>query len=301
MNYLVTGGTGMIGKALICILNQQDNVISILTRSKNTAQESHAKNINFINKISQTDINNADVVINLAGEPIASKRWSLNQKNIICQSRWQITEHISNLIKQSKNPPSLFISGSAIGMYGRQGNKVIDENFIEYNKEFTHYLCSTWESLALSAQSEVTRVVTLRTGIVLGRDGGALKQMLLPFKLGIGGKMGSGKQLMSWIHIDDMVAAIMHIQANKQLNGPVNMTANNAVTNKEFSQNFARTLRRPCLFTTPSPVVKCLFGEMSDVLLFGQNVKPTKLLASGYIFKYCQLTTALDNLFNIKN
>jgi len=298
MNYLVTGGTGMIGNALIHMLNHQDNIISILTRTKHTVQESHIKNINFINEITQTDINNADVVINLAGEPIASKRWSKKQKNTICQSRWQITEHISNLIKQSKNPPSLFISGSAIGIYGRQNDKKIDESFIDYHDEFTQYLCSTWESLALSAQSEVTRVVTLRTGIVLGQDGGALKEMLLPFKLGLGGKMGTGKQMMSWIHIDDMVAGIMHIQDNKQLIGPVNMTANNAVTNEEFSQTFARSLHRPCIFSTPSLMVRCLFGEMSDVLLFGQNVKPSKLLASGFVFKHPHLSPALNSLFN---
>ena len=298
MNYLVTGGTGMIGNALIHTLNHRDNVISILTRTKHIVQESHIKNINFINEITQTDINNADIVINLAGEPIASKRWSKKQKNTICQSRWQITEHISNLIKQSKNPPSLFISGSAIGIYGRQNDKKIDESFIDYHDEFTQYLCSTWESLALSAQSEVTRVVTLRTGIVLGQDGGALKEMLLPFKLGLGGKMGTGKQMMSWIHIDDMVAGIMHIQDNKQLIGPVNMTANNAVTNKEFSQMFARSLHRPCIFSTPSLIVRCLFGEMSDVLLFGQNVKPSKLLASGFVFKHPHLSPALNSLFN---
>jgi len=298
MNYLVTVGTGMIGNALIHTLNHRDNVISILTRTKHTVQESHIKNINFINEITQTDINNADIVINLAGEPIASKRWSKKQKNTICQSRWQITEHISNLIKQSKNPPSLFISGSAIGIYGRQNDKKIDESFTDYYDEFTQYLCSTWESLALSAQSEVTRVVTLRTGIVLGQDGGALKEMLLPFKLGLGGKMGTGKQMMSWIHIDDMVAGIMHIQDNKQLIGPVNMTANNAVTNEEFSQTFARSLHRPCIFSTPSLIVRCLFGEMSDVLLFGQNVKPSKLLASGFVFKHPHLSPALNSLFN---
>jgi hypothetical protein len=298
MNYLVTGGTGMIGNALVHMLNHQDNVISILTRTKHTVQESHIKNINFINKITQTDINNADIVINLAGEPIASKRWTKKQKNTICQSRWQITEHISNLIKQSKNPPSLFISGSAIGIYGRQNDKEIDESFIDYHDEFTQYLCSTWESLALSAQSEVTRVVTLRTGIVLGQYGGALKEMLLPYKLGLGGKMGTGKQMMSWIHIDDMVAGIMHIQDNKQLIGPVNMTANNAVTNEEFSQTFARSLHRPCIFSTPSLIVRGLFGEMSDVLLFGQNVKPSKLLSSGFVFKYPHLSPALNSLFN---
>jgi hypothetical protein len=299
MNYLVTGGTGMIGKALINSLHHIENNISILTRSNKTSiKDSDESNIKFINKISLSDIDIADVVINLAGEPIAGKRWTQKQKYTICQSRWQLTEQIAGLIKQSKSPPSLFISGSAIGIYGRQDNKTIDESFIDYHDEFTHYLCSTWESLALSAQSELTRVVSLRTGIVLGLDGGALKEMLLPFKLGLGGKMGTGKQMMSWIHIDDMVSAIIHIKNNKELSGPINMTTKNAVTNEEFSQTFAQSLRRPCLLSTPSIVVKCLFGEMSDVLLFGQNVKPSKLLTSGFTFKYPDLRVALDNLFN---
>lgn len=298
MNYLVTGGTGMIGKALVKSLNTIENNISIVTRTKiNTIKNSQTSNAKFINKITQSDVDTADVIINLAGEPIASKRWTKEQKNTICQSRWQLTEQISTLIKQSKTPPSLFISGSAIGIYGRQNSTMIDEDFIEYHEEFTHHLCATWESLALSAQSEHTRVVTLRTGIVLGASGGALKQMLLPFKLGLGGKMGTGKQIMSWIHIEDMVSAIIHIQHNVELIGPVNMTANNAVTNEEFSQTFAQILGRPCLFSTPSIMVKCLFGEMSDVLLYGQNVKPSKLLTSGFVFKYPDLRIALDDLF----
>ena len=299
MNYLVTGGTGMIGSALIKLLHHKENNISILTRfNKTSFKDLNESNVNFINRISASDVDTADIIINLAGEPIAGKRWTKKQKNTICQSRWQLTEQIAGLIKQSKTPPSLFISGSAIGIYGRQNNEKIDESFIDYHDEFTHYLCSTWESLALSAQSELTRVVTLRTGIVLGLDGGALKEMLLPFKLGFGGKMGTGKQMMSWIHIDDMVSAIIHINNNNELSGPINMTANNAVTNEEFSQTFAQSLHRPCFLSTPSIVVKCLFGEMSDVLLFGQNVKPSKLLTSGFTFQYPDLRVALDNLFS---
>ena len=299
MNYLITGGTGMIGRALIKSLNHEKNNILVLTRTnKNTAKDSLVNNVKFINKISLSHIDTADIIINLAGEPIAGKRWSKKQKDTICQSRWQLTEQITGLIKESKTPPSLLISGSAIGIYGRQTNKTIDESFIDYHDEFTHHLCSTWESLALSAQSELTRVVTLRTGIVLGLSGGALKEMLLPFKLGFGGKMGTGKQIMSWIHIDDMISAIIHIQDNNQLIGPVNMTANNAVTNEEFSHKFAQSLHKPCLLSTPSIIVRCLFGEMSDVLLYGQHVKPSKLLTSGFVFKYPDLRIALHSLFN---
>ncbi len=298
MNYLITGGTGTIGKNLINELNQPVNNIVVLTRNKVNAGKLFCKNIKLITDITLSEINDADVIINLAGEPIAKKRWSDKQKNKICQSRWQITEHIATLIKQSELPPSLFISGSAIGVYGRQNNSAIDEEFTNYHDEFSHHLCKKWESLALSAQSPKTRVVTLRTGIVLDRNSGALKEMSIPFQLGLGGKMGSGQQMMSWIHINDMVEAIIHIERNKRLIGPINMTAGNAVSNQVFTQAFAKALHRPCLLTTPSIIIRCAFGEMSDLLLYGQNVEPSKLLASGFQFKFTALSSALENLYN---
>jgi uncharacterized protein len=298
MNYLITGGTGTIGINLINELNQPVNNISVLTRNKENAEKLFPKNIKLITDITLSEINDADVIINLAGEPIAKKRWTSTQKNKICQSRWQITEHIATLIGQSEFPPSLFISGSAIGVYGRQNNSVIDEEFTNYHEEFSHHLCSNWESLALSAQSPKTRVVILRTGIVLNRNSGALKEMSLPFQLGLGGKMGSGRQMMSWIHIKDVVEAIIHIERTKELIGPINITAGSAVSNQVFTQVFAKVLHRPCLLTTPSIIIRCAFGEMSDLLLYGQNVKPKKLLTSGFQFKFTDLSSALENLYN---
>jgi hypothetical protein len=166
------------------------------------------------------------------------------------------------------------------------------------HKEFTHDVCKQWEKIASQAQSDKTRVVLLRTGIVLARvtDGGALAKMYLPFKLGLGGKVSTGEQMMSWIHIEDMVNAILFIIENDNLNGAINMTAPTPVSNAVFSKALAKQLHRPCIFTTPAWVFKLLLGEMSDLLIYGQNVVPAKLLSVGFAFKHKTVNDALANL-----
>ncbi|MFT5296688.1 MAG: hypothetical protein ACI9YH_002708 [Colwellia sp.] len=296
MNYLITGGTGLIGKALINSLHTKNNTITVLTRDKEKASSLLNKDINFIDELYLSDMENIDTVINLAGEPIAEKRWSKEQKFKICESRWNITEKLAHLISIAKKPPSLFISGSAIGIYGRQGNNPIDESFSRYHKEFTHEVCSRWEQIALEASSKHTRVAILRTGIVLDKKSGALSKMLLPFKLGVGGKVGKGDQYMSWIHLQDMISAILHIIDIDTLNGPINLTSPSAVTNETFSKALSTELRRPCLLSTPPPLLKLMFGEMADLLLFGQNIVPQKLVNSGFRFKHGELVQALKDL-----
>ncbi|MEW6990996.1 TIGR01777 family oxidoreductase [Colwelliaceae bacterium 6441] len=295
MNILITGGTGLIGQQLIKSLSQC-SVITVLTRDISTAEKTLTCKVALIDKLTLADIEKQDAVINLAGEPIADKRWSKSQKEAICHSRWKITEQITEFINIAKNPPSLFISGSAIGIYGRQTHCAIDESFTDHHQEFTHEVCATWERLALAAESESTRVVLLRTGIVLDKRAGALAKMLLPFKLGLGGKIASGQQIMSWIHIEDMIAAILHILKTPELTGPVNLTAKFPVTNEVFSQTLASTLNRPSFLFTPAIVLKIIFGEMADLLLFGQNVIPEKLNRSGFTFKYPTIDLALKNL-----
>ena len=296
MNYLITGGTGLIGKALIAELSQNNVEITVLTRNPKQAKKSLGNHLHFIDELTSSDIENKDVVINLAGEPIADKRWTNAQKNKICQSRWHITQQLADLINKAEAPPSLFISGSAIGIYGRQGNKAINEDYTDFNQEFTHDICKKWEAIALEASSEKTRVAILRTGIVLATNSGALAKMLPPFKLGLGGPISQGEQIMSWIHYQDMVAAILHIEKSKELNGPINLAAPFAVSNHHFSQALSSQLKRPCFFTTPTLLLKLLFGEMADLLLYGQNVVPTKLLDSGYSFKYPTIEAALTDL-----
>ena len=307
MNYLITGGTGLIGRALIdkLLLNDATNnkkessekniQITVLTRNITNAKKILSSQVKLISEISINDIEHADVVINLAGEAIADKRWSESQKSKICNSRWKITTHLVELINKAKNSPRLLISGSAIGIYGRQGTEFINEQFNNYHKEFTHTVCAKWEELALGASTN-TRVALLRTGIVLADNGGVLAKMLLPFSLGLGGKISKGEQIMSWIHINDMVNAILHIESHEHLSGPINLTAPNPVSNKVFSEALAKQLKRPCFITTPAWLLLLLFGEMSDLLLFGQNVIPQKLIDSGFTFKYSDVNEALSNI-----
>jgi uncharacterized protein (TIGR01777 family) len=295
MKVLITGGTGLIGRELIKILIATNADITVLTRNTSKAVVQFSYPVTFIKALTLGDIENQDTIINLAGEPIADKRWSTLKKEQICKSRWKITEQLTSLINEAKNPPTLLISGSAIGIYGRQSSISIDESFKDYHREFTHKVCDTWEELALKAKSPRTRVAIIRTGIVLDKKAGALSKMLLPFKLGFGGKIGTGKQMMSWIHIEDIVAAILHIQ-NTLLEGPINLTSGNAVSNKIFTGSLAKVLNRPCFFNTPAILLKLIFGEMAEILLFGQDVIPNKLINSGFIFKHPTIDSALDDL-----
>lgn len=298
MNYLITGGTGLIGRAFIESLPKNTSQITVYTRDKVNAKKLLGSSIKCIDELSIIDIENSDAILNLAGEPIADKRWSDSQKEQICQSRWNITQHLVDLINQAKNPPSIFISGSAIGIYGSQNKQPIDEDFEHFHREFTHHICSTWENIALNAATNKTRVAILRTGIVLANNGGALAKMIPPFKYGLGGKMDGGEQVMSWIHIEDMIAAILHIQQHKTLQGVINLTAPNPVSNKHFTQALASSLNRPCRLSTPAWLLKILLGEMSDILLFGQNVVPKKLIDSGFSFKYPNVEKSLTHLVN---
>lgn len=301
MKVLITGATGLIGRHLIASLQHFSSEIELfaLTRNKKKAEQRIHFPVSWLTEITAESIENCDVVINLAGEPIANKRWSKQQKIAICESRWQITKTLSEYIKKASNPPHTFISGSAIGFYGRQNTRPINESFTQYFPEFTHDICQQWESLALVASdNNTTRVVLLRTGIVLDKNEGALAKMLLPFKLGVGGKIASGEQYMSWIHIHDMVEAIMYTIHNKSLEGAINLTAPYAVSNNKFSHVLCKTISRPCLFKTPEFALRLMFGEMADLLVYGQNVYPKKLIESGFIFKYPKLTLALSNLLD---
>ncbi|MCE2593394.1 TIGR01777 family oxidoreductase [Motilimonas cestriensis] len=297
MNILITGGTGLIGQRLCKVLNSAHQ-LTVLSRSKHKAHSLLGSDITIIEDLaSLTNLNQFDAVINLAGEPIAEKRWTEKQKHAICQSRWTITQQLVELFKASDHAPKTFISGSAIGIYGRQNAQPITEDFDQYNQEFSHTICQQWEDIANQAQPH-TRVCNLRTGIVLSQQGGALKKMLPPFKMGVGGRIGSGQQFMSWIHIDDMVNGIIWLLEHDALSGAFNFTAPKPVTNKTFSLELAATLNRPAFCPVPATVLKVLLGEMSDLLLYGQNVLPEKLSQSGYQFKHPDIKEALQDLLS---
>lgn len=295
MKILITGGSGLIGSNLIPILRPCD--VSVYTRNVAMAEQILGHKIHFLSTLSHFDnLDEYDVVINLAGEPIVAKKWTDEQKHKIEQSRWSITEDIVALINAGENPPKLLISGSAIGFYGSQQDQIIDEDFSSPNDEFSHQLCERWEHLAKQAQSDKTRVCILRTGVVITKRGGALQKMLLPFKLGLGGPIGNGKQYMSWIHIEDMLQGIAHLIANESCEGVYNFTAPNPVTNEEFSRQLASSLSRPCLFKVPEFVLRMMMGEMADLIIYGQRVVPKRLQESGYKFIYPEISQAFNSL-----
>ncbi|NOU50982.1 TIGR01777 family protein [Pseudoalteromonas sp. JBTF-M23] len=296
MNILVTGATGLIGDKLCRFLYNKHQVY-VLTRNVPKAQGQFKNRVTCVDTLEDVDFNDLDAVINLAGEPIADSRWTEKQKMQIRDSRLDITAKIVEKIAQAKNPPHTFISGSAVGYYGRQDNDtLIDESCQHPYQEFSHTLCKQWEELAMSAQSSNTRVCILRTGIVLSQHGGALGKMLLPFKLGLGGKLASGQQMMSWIHIDDMTHIILYLLKHHELSGVFNATAPNPVSNYDFTKALCRALNRPMLFPMPENILKMLFGEMADLLIYGQAVLPKRLQRAGYHFRYNNINEALKSL-----
>ncbi|MCP4954090.1 MAG: TIGR01777 family protein [Photobacterium aquimaris] len=294
MKILVTGATGLIGKALLPHLNHDD--ITIISRDPTRAYELLGHHINALDSLqSLPNLNQFDVVINLAGEPIMDKRWSEQQKRVIEHSRWNITQQLVDKIQASDNPPHTFISGSAVGIYGDQHDHTIDETFIiePNNTDFSQQVCYRWEQIALEAQSDQTRVCLLRTGIVLAKQGGALAKMLLPYQFGLGGPIGDGQQYFPWIQLQDMVRGILFLINHNETQGPYNFTAPNPVTNCVFSATLAATLHRPHLLFTPAWVLKFALGESSQLLLDGQRALPNKLQAAGFNFSFPCIEQAL--------
>lgn len=296
MKILITGGTGLIGKALVCELALSNNDITVLSRSPQKVYSHFCNEITCWTQLSdKQNLNEFDAVINLAGEPIADNRWTPAQKQKLINSRCDLTQKLVELIKASDSPPSVFISGSAVGFYGDQGDLQVTEQ-TPANPEFTHELCAKWESIALEAQTPLTRVCLLRTGIVLSTLGGALPKMSKPFKLGLGGKLGSGKQYMPWIHIDDMVSAIIFLLKTQDAKGAFNLTAPNPVQNKEFTRLLGKAFNRPALMTVPESVLRLVMGESAALVLGGQQAIPEKLLNAGFEFRYPQLEEALKDI-----
>ncbi len=289
-SFLITGGTGFIGKKLVSSLNKKGHKITILTRKNNT--KNNTSNINFVKDINNLDFN-FDVIINLCGAPI-SVFWSKKAKQEIHNSRIEITKNLISKINNTKTPPKLFISGSAIGYYGVSNDITFNEESkpLEQNL-FSQQLCFDWENAALKINN-LTRLVLIRTGIVIGNNGGIIKKMKLPFLSGLGGKIGSGNQPMSWIHVDDVVNAIEFIVNNQNIKGGLNLTSPNHTTNSEFSKILSYALNRPCFFDMPSFIAKLLFGKMAEeLLLAGQIVEPKKLLDNNYEFLYKNLKEAI--------
>ena len=290
---LVTGVSGPIGAALLPYLESQGARIVRLVRDPADAADQIMWNP--LEPLSPQAVSGYEAVIHLAGESIAG-RWTAAKKKAIRQSRVQGTTHLAAALAKAQSPPRIFICASAIGFYGNRGDELLTESSSS-GRGFLPEVTREWEAATRSAAAAGIRTVNLRIGLVLSARGGALEKMLTPFKLGLGGKIGSGQQWWSWIHVDDLVGAIHHVFHTASLSGPVNVVAPNPASNAEFTQVLASVLRRPAFFLVPAFAARLAFGEMADALLLGsERVQPAKLQASGFAFRFSELRPALEDL-----
>lgn len=288
MKILIVGSSGLIGSALVPYLQQQGFEVGRLLRYK---QNEHPYWSMKSNDFHLKSFAEPDVIINLAGENIADGRWTEKRKKQLIDSRIQTTKLLVDHFQHT--PPKLFINASAIGFYGERGDSIVDE-WSAAGDDFVSKLAKQWEESSDSIQSSSTRLIKIRTGIVLSNKGGALAKMLPAFKFGVGGRIGSGEQFMSWIDINDLCKALHFIIQTTKLTGAINLVTPNAVTNQAFSQQLSKQLSRPCLFPLPSFMVKVLFAEMGkELLLASTHVKPTKLVDAGFEFEYGLLEESL--------
>ena len=331
MRILIAGGTGLIGRHLCKALLAKGHLLTVLSRSPETVAVKCGAAVQAMLSLDEWRSDRTfDAVVNLAGEPIVDVRWSAKRKQVLRDSRIALTEKLVQCIASMKQKPTILLSGSAVGYYGNGGDSELDESS-HSGADFAADLCRDWEVAACAAEelglrpqhgaaeptgagvaashllpqtagcaSNVSkvRVCLLRTGLVLSEDGGLLGRMLLPFKLGLGARLGDGKQWMSWVHIDDYVQMVLSLLDDEQLRGPFNMTAPQPVTNAEFTRTLARVLHRPAIFAAPALVLRLAMGERASLLLEGQRVLPTRLAAAGYQFKFPDLASALNDVLS---
>lgn len=292
MNILLTGGTGFIGSSLCKKLLARGDQITVLTRRPEQLRLP-IKAVDSFNTLSGDEV--FDVIINLAGEPIADRPWTQRRRRVLRDSRIALTQQLFNYIEGCKQRPSLLINASAIGFYGDQGDDIVVEG-TEAKDDFAHQLCRDWEHQAQAFEALGIGVCILRIGLVLGRDGGFLSRLMLPFRCGLGGPLGDGQQWMSWVHRDDVVGIIEFILDNNIVRGVFNATAPNPVSNDDFTRQLARRLHRPAFFRVPALLLKRGLGELSSLLLGSQRVQPVAIVSAGYCFKYARLDDALNEI-----
>ena len=303
MRIVVAGGTGFIGRMLCQRLANAGHTVTVLTRNPEKARTTlyHAVRIvpwqGFRGPTEELSkaLGECDVVINLAGSPVADGRWTPQTKDLLRQSREGTTTAIVTTLAKLKTRPVLLMNASAIGYYGSHGDEELTEE-TPSGDGFLASLCREWEGAARAAERLGVRVVMPRIGVVLGKDGGALTKMLPIYRFGLGGPLGHGKQWMSWIHLDDLVELLMFLM-NNAAGGPVNATAPHPVTNAEFSKTLGQTIGRPAFLRTPGFVMKLVFGDMADeLLLTGQRVIPRRAQSSGFHFRFPFIAGALDDI-----
>lgn len=296
MRILITGGTGLIGRHLCKSLLAAGHELTVLSRKPDTVAAKCGNAVKPMAALGEwTPEMTFEAVINLAGEPIVDERWTGRRKQMLRDSRIALTEALVQRIAAAERKPQVLLSASAIGYYGARDDERLSEDSGAGN-DFPAQLCLDWEAAALAAEKYGVRVCLLRSGLVLSRDGGLLGRMLPPFKLGLGARVGDGRQWMSWVHIEDHISMQLRLLQDDQLSGAYNLTAPTPVTNREFTAELAAVLHRPAPFVAPASLLKLSLGEAASLLLEGQRVLPARMQAAGQVFRFPTLKAALQDL-----
>jgi len=300
MRVLITGATGFIGRALVPRLQRDGHTIVAWVRSESRARGLLGADVDLVPASSGHTalvdaLGGVDAVVNLAGEPLIGKRWTPERRRVLEASRVGVTTDLVRAIAAATPRPRVLVSGSAVGWYGDRGAEPLTETS-KPGADFLAHMCRDWENAARAAELSGVRVVLLRTGVVLGRNGGALAQMLPPFKLGAGGPIGNGRQYLPWIHLHDLVSAVAAMIADERYRGPVNGVAPEEATSRAFATALGRALHRPAILPTPAFALRAIFGEAATVLLASQRVAPAVLIGHGFTFAFPTLDAALADI-----
>ena len=291
MNYLITGGSGYIGQKLIQKINPKQHNITILSRKK---QKFGYRTIQSLDSIKNNE--NIDIIINLAGSRI-DNLWTRSNKKVLIDSRISTTNNIFKLIERLNNKPKLMLSASAIGYYGNNSRLNLDET-AQPQKSFTFDLCNQWETAALKTQQLGVNTKIIRLGVVIGKNSNFINKIAIPFKLGLGGTLGSGQQFFSWIHIDDVVNGLLYLIDNHSTQTYYNFVSPHPVTNQQLTQAIGKVLHRPTIFNLPETLIKLIYGAMGqELLLQSKSISPKALQNAGYKFLYNQITPAIRDAF----
>jgi uncharacterized protein len=293
MKIIISGATGLVGTALTRALRDEGHSVARLVRTGSAAVAGDIQWNPANSKVDLAALEGADAIVNLNGASIGGGRWTPERKKLLRTSRVETTRFLVDSMSRLRQKPRAFVSASAIGFYGSRGDEVLTEASAS-GTDFLSELSLEWEQEAERAESFGIRAAILRFGIILSSHGGALPRMLTPFKMGVGGHLGDGKQWMSWIALDDVIGIIRWAIADSQVKGPVNVVAPDPVQNSEFTRVLAKVLHRPAIFPAPAFALRLMLGEMADALLLGsQRVRPERLIESGYKFQFDRLEPAL--------
>ena len=296
MHILLTGGTGLIGQRLCQYWLAKGHQLTVWSRRPEQVGRLCGAGVRGIDRLEAFGDQTLDAVVNLAGAPIADRPWTSARRALLWGSRITLTEQLLAWLEQRQQRPSVLISGSAVGWYGDGGERELTEASRPVKEDFASQLCIAWEETAQQAEALGIRVVLVRTGLVLASEGGFLSRLRLPFKLGLGGPIGDGRQCMPWIHINDEIALIDFLLQHNDASGPYNACAPEPVRNREFAKRLGRALHRPAFLPLPAPLLRLGLGELSTLLLGGQRVRPVRLLAAGFTFQFNDVQSALDEL-----